>query len=133
MPKPSHKATLRSTTIPPSSIAASNAQIGVNAQQGAYLSNMLLVQPATGNTPAALNAPVTSINYPYESVGSPFGAKLGDSNDQGYSPWLDSLGSGGLISFNHPHPGSNVSGQEASQINQNADLNQNTSKLILND
>ena len=94
---------------------------------------MLFVQPVTGNTPVTLSAPATSISYPYESVGSPFNAKLADSNNQGYSPWLNSLGTGGLTSPTNSHPGNNVSNQAASQVNKNTDLNQNINKLTLND
>ena len=133
MPKRSHTATLRSTTILRSSTTASKTQISANTQQGASLSNMLFVQPVTGNTPVTLSAPVTSISYPYESVGSPSNAKFADSNNQGYSPWLNSLGTGGLTSLTNSHPGNNVSNQAASQINKNTDLNQNINKLTLND
>jgi len=130
VPKRSHKAPLRSTTILRSSTTASKARISASTQQGAYLSNVLFVQPAPRETPVTSNAPITSISYPYESVGSPFNAKLADSSAQGYGPWLDSLGTGGLPSPSYSHPGSNVSGQAASQINHNTDLNQNINKLI---
>lgn len=132
MPKRSHKATLRSRAILRSSTTASKAQIGANTQQGAFHSNVLFVQPAPGETPVTSNAPITSIGYPYESVGSPVNAKLADLSTQGYGPRLDSFGTGGLPSPIYSHPGSNVSRQATSQINQNTNLNQNINKLILN-
>jgi len=109
---------------------ASNSKISVAAvNQGVYVSNNPLIQPAAGDQYVQIYATVTNVNDPGAMIGDQDFFTLFDSSHVGYQPTLASFANGGMQSISNSNPGQITAGTLIFEIPQGA----NPVTIIYND